>query len=70
MSDSHISTYSDSILPVVTKCKPNNNKFDYDKDMISNDIYEILCLHFNTKLADDMSEQQKENLTEDLSFIY
>lgn len=43
MSESHLSTFVESIIPIVTKCVPKNTTENYDIDFIINDIHEILC---------------------------
>ena len=45
MIDVHIVNYKDTIIPVITKCKP---KIDYDLDIIMNEIVENLEKHLQS----------------------
>ena len=45
MIDVHIVNYMDTIIPVITKCKP---KIDYDLDIIMNEIVENLEKHLQS----------------------
>lgn len=42
MCQNHIVTFVDSIIPVITKCTPNDQSKNYDLEFAQNDIYEII----------------------------
>lgn len=50
MSQKHLQTFGKSIIPVITKCKPNSKIVDYDLDTINTEICQILETHFQTEI--------------------
>ena len=49
MSKTHLLTFVDSIIPVVTKCPPERNDDEYDCEYIRKIIYEALIDHYKVK---------------------
>lgn len=62
MSESHLLTFVDSIIPVITKCKPNNTNDDYDLDFIKKEIEDIFIDYFKIQQPDIDSTKESDQV--------
>ena len=65
MRDTHISSFIDSVIPVITKCQPKSRDDKNSLEYIKDEIYEIMCDHFKM----DVKEPQENDYDEDFEFL-
>ena len=69
MSDSHVSTFVHSVIPIVTKCKPNIKDPKNNKDSIYDEVYGLVSSHFNLDITDEKEASKEDESPEDFHFI-
>lgn len=67
MSGSHMLDFVDSVIPVITKCTPNDVNKNYDLELIQNDLQKIIKEYFKNQARDDPEQQLVEGENQDFN---